>query len=302
MESLANALEKLREWETYKKFIKEHNDYYLAHGFIQLTGQYQKKDAWQIGFYSSKNDNLAVFTTEPLKQLPFEEAFKESGIIEELPEPKTLIDFDKATGILRHLMGDEYSKEVVSSFIIILQVLKGEIIYNITAVTQSLSMIIIKMDARDGNIIEHEQRSLMDLKKKDDYSLLSPDLANGVISELLAENKTGISERDLLIETGRRVQAYAVMAGYLFRFRERIGKRYAVESPASVAFDFHLIRVSDGSILWGGSYDETQRALSENVLHIGTFLTRKGQWIKADKMAKEGLNKILKTFQTVHGD
>ncbi len=140
------------------------------------------------------------------------------------------------------------------------------------------------------------------LKKKDDYCLLSPDLANGVISELLAENKTGISERDLLIKTGSRVQAYAVMAGYLFRFRERIGERYSVKSPASVGFDFHLIRVSDGCILWGGNYNETQRALSENILHIGTFLKRKGEWITAEEMAREGLEKMFKSFQPVSGN
>lgn len=168
MESLADAMKKLEAWDEYQSFTKKYDDYYLAHGFIQLTGHYEEKDAWQIGFYSLKQDNLAVFITDPLKQLPFEESFKESGIIEPLLDPSTLIDLEKATGIVRHLMGDKYSKEVVSSFIVILQVLKGECLYNITAVTQSLSMIIIKIDARDGNIIEHNQRSLMDLKKKDD--------------------------------------------------------------------------------------------------------------------------------------
>ena len=140
------------------------------------------------------------------------------------------------------------------------------------------------------------------LKKRNKYKLLTPDQARGVLSELLVENTTGMPERDLLIKTGSRVQAYAVMAGYLYRFRERIGNRYSVESPSSVAFDFHLIRVSDGRILWGGSYDETQRSLSENILNIGTFLKRKAEWITADTMAKEGLEEMFKSFQPVTGD
>ncbi len=168
MNSLADIMKQLQEWDEYKQFQKDYPDYYLAHGFIQLDGHYEEKESWQVGFYSKKQDNLAVFTSDPLKQLPFEEAFKESGIIEPLPEPSTLIDLEKATGILRHLMGDEYSKEVVSSFIVILQVLEGKVIYNITAVTQSLSMIIVKIDAKSGELIDHKQRSLMDLKKKDD--------------------------------------------------------------------------------------------------------------------------------------
>ncbi len=168
MKSLADAMQKLNDWETYKKFTKEYDDYYLAHGFIQLTTQYEPKEDWQIGFYSLKQDNLAVFTIEPLKQLPFEDAFKESGIIDPLPDPSTLIDLDKVAGLLRHLMGDVYSKEVVSSFIVILQVLNGQVLYNVTAVTLSLSMVIIKIDALSGEILEHKQKSLMDLKKKDD--------------------------------------------------------------------------------------------------------------------------------------
>jgi len=140
------------------------------------------------------------------------------------------------------------------------------------------------------------------LKKNGKYNLLFLGMAEGVMTDLLAENTKDVSERDLLVKAGRQVQAYAVMAGYLYRFKERIGKRYSVESPASVAFGFHLVRVSDGRVLWGGNYDVTQRALSENILQIGTFLKRKGKWVTVEEMTKEGLEKIFKSFRHVTGN
>ncbi len=83
------------------------------------------------------------------------------------------------------------------------------------------------------------------------------------------------------------------MVGHIYRFRERIGTRYSVDSPASVAFDIPLISVKNGRILWVDHLDETQRSLSENLFQLGTFLRRKGTWITAEEMAISGLEDML---------
>ncbi|MBW2247657.1 MAG: hypothetical protein JRF62_10810, partial [Deltaproteobacteria bacterium] len=82
----------------------------------------------------------------------------------------------------------------------------------------------------------------------------------------------------------------------IFRFRERVGGKYSVDLPASVAFDIHLIRVSDGRLLWNDHFDETQRPLSENLFQLGPFLQRKARWITANEMAVSGLKDVLKSF------
>ncbi len=136
------------------------------------------------------------------------------------------------------------------------------------------------------------------LKSKGDFELVPPGQAQGVLSNLLYGDTGTLSERALLVETGRALNADAVLAGYIFRFRERIGTRYAVKSPASVAFDIHLIRVADGRVLWSGQFNETQKSLSEDLLHLETFLKRKARWITAPEMAQAGLEHILQSLSS----
>lgn len=137
---------------------------------------------------------------------------------------------------------------------------------------------------------------LLSMKKRLGFKLIPPEYARGVLSALLSENEKVLSELDILVETGRRIEVDAVMAGHIYRFRERIGRRYSVESPASVAFDIHLVDVATGRILWVGVFDETQCSLTENLFKIGTFLKRKGRWITAEEMAIQGLEDVLQTF------
>ena len=127
------------------------------------------------------------------------------------------------------------------------------------------------------------------LKSNTDFNLIPSGQAQGVLSG--DENR--LSELELLVETGRALKADAVMVGHIYRFRERIGTRYSVDSPASVAFDIHLISVKNGRILWVDHLDETQRSLSENLFQLGTFLRRKGTWITAEEMAISGLEDML---------
>jgi hypothetical protein len=69
-----------------------------------------------------------------------------------------------------------------------------------------------------------------------------------------------------------------------------------VQSPASVAFDIHLISVADGSSIWYGYYDETQQSLSENLFRLRLFFKRKWKWITAEEMAISALDELLETF------
>jgi hypothetical protein len=153
-----------------------------------------------------------------------------------------------------------------------------------------------------GEVAEIADRMLTDhlfllLKEREDIALVPTGQARGVWVGLLLESKRTLSERELLIKTGRALAVDTVMVGYLYRFQDRIGNQYSVDSPASVAFHIHLIRVSDGRLLWSGSFDETQRSLSENLFQLGTFIQRKARWITAKEMAISGLENIMKTLR-----
>jgi hypothetical protein len=139
------------------------------------------------------------------------------------------------------------------------------------------------------------------LKDRKDIELIPSSQAQGVMSGLLAGSKKMAQERDLQLEIGRALNADAIFAGYIYRFRERFGGEYSVDLPASVAFDVHLIRVEDGRVLWSAHLDETQRPLSDDLFRLGLFLRRKAKWITAKEMAISGLEDMLKDFYTPAG-
>ncbi len=149
-----------------------------------------------------------------------------------------------------------------------------------------------------GEVAEYGPDVLTDhlsrlLDARADLQTAPPAQARGIRSELLDAHGTEILDRFLFVEIGRRTGADAVMAGYVYRFRERVGASYGVDAPASVAFDLHLIRSADAAIIWSGHFDETQQPLTDDLFKLESFLQRKGRWVSATEMAEAGLEKML---------
>ena len=128
--------------------------------------------------------------------------------------------------------------------------------------------------------------------KEKHYDLISPGQAKGVYSSLLSSDAAE-AEIEILQKIGQAFSADAVLIGYLYRWQKREGTDFAVDRPASVAFDLYLIRPQDGAILWKGGFDKTQKSLSENILDVGTFLKGQGRWMTAEKLAEIGLEDLL---------
>ena len=84
VEDFKEIHEKLVKSDAFSSFQEENKGYYLAHGFVQLDSKDGVAKDWQVGLYSPKKDNLAVFETNPPEFISFDEAFKEGGIINEL--------------------------------------------------------------------------------------------------------------------------------------------------------------------------------------------------------------------------
>jgi len=133
------------------------------------------------------------------------------------------------------------------------------------------------------------QRTVDTLRRQTDISVVVHDRTMNVGAEKL-------SERQLITRAGKLAGADAVLAGYIYRYEDRIGTNLAVKNPASIALSIHLIRVVDGVDIWSGYVDETQQALAEDIFKAPDFLRRKGRWVSADDMADAGLDKIFESF------
>lgn len=134
------------------------------------------------------------------------------------------------------------------------------------------------------------------LKSRKDLELVPESQAEGALSTILSGESAELPQRELLTKVGFSLGADAVLAGKIYRFIERDGTGLSAKTPASVAFELDLIRVSDGRVVWSGHFDETQKSLFENLFQWNTFWQRKGMWITAEQLATEGLNRTFETF------
>lgn len=134
------------------------------------------------------------------------------------------------------------------------------------------------------------------LREKKYYRKIVTSSSQWGNADLMSKKNRDRTERELLMVAGRSAGADAVMAGYLYRYQQRVGSNISVDTPASVAFGIHLIDVKTGRSLWRGHIDETQRSLSENLFNISTFIKRKARWVTAEEMAASGLREIIKTL------
>jgi curli biogenesis system outer membrane secretion channel CsgG len=76
-----------------------------------------------------------------------------------------------------------------------------------------------------------------------------------------------------------------------------VGKEYAAESAASVAFDLYLVDSRAQKVVWSAYFDETQQALTDDLLFMGTFFRRGARWITAEEMASEAMTDMFKGFE-----
>jgi hypothetical protein len=130
---------------------------------------------------------------------------------------------------------------------------------------------------------------------KPKFSVISGERVAGIFRRV-SSNSLTTPLRQILRDVGSELGAEGVVAGYLYRFRERKGVAYTVELPASVAFEIHLLRVSDGALVWRGIFDKTQTSLMEDLFQFSSFYREKGRWVTAEELTGEGLEQILKTF------
>lgn len=77
-------------------------------------------------------------------------------------------------------------------------------------------------------------------------------------------------------------------------WHQREGSKAGVTNAAHVRVEFFLLRVDEGEVASRSVYDEQQVGLADNLLNMGTFIKRRGQWVTAEQLAAEGMRKAVK--------
>ncbi|HKJ23512.1 MAG TPA: hypothetical protein VKB65_01725 [Myxococcota bacterium] len=127
----------------------------------------------------------------------------------------------------------------------------------------------------------------------DDFAVA---LVNAGIDPSLPESRRPIANVAAL-----QFGADGVLVGEVWRFRDRTGQSLAAASPASVGFSVTLYDAPAARRLWSGTFDETQHALSENVLNARRYPGGGTRWLTAEELAKWGAQEMSRSMPVSGG-
>ena len=102
--------------------------------------------------------------------------------------------------------------------------------------------------------------------------------------------------QNLAKRLGPALNANLIVAGNVWKYKERVGSPGAIQSPASVGFAVYLIEPAGGKLLWKSTFSETQKSLFENVLNAKAFFNTGGNWLTARELAQYGVGEVFKEF------
>ena len=154
------------------------------------------------------------------------------------------------------------------------------------------SILVLPVQATPEKQSDHSQletgvmamnRSLIHYFEDKSYAKFLTDF------DRLTDDMPSGNRLSLIQNVGRKYESDAVLLCDISRYVERKGKTYAIESPASVAFGCKLIEVKTGRAACFFNFDETQQAVTDNLLAAKLRL----KWLTAEELLNEGLQKKL---------
>ena len=121
-----------------------------------------------------------------------------------------------------------------------------------------------------------------------------PDLT---VADALAGISPVLTLEDRARELAEAVEADGVIFGTISRFVERDGSDYGADRPASVAFELKAFATKKGEVIWEGEFDETQEALSENLLNAWQFWKGGPRWFTAAEFIGLGVDRLIEDLE-----
>jgi hypothetical protein len=100
--------------------------------------------------------------------------------------------------------------------------------------------------------------------------------------------------RSLAVKLGAALGADLVLAGTVWRFRDRGAVEGITDSPAAVAFAVYLIDAKTGRRKWRGVFDMAQNQMTDDLLKARQHARLGIGWLSAEELAKAGVDQVLK--------
>jgi len=165
---------------------------------------------------------------------------------------------------------------------------------------ESLTCPICELTFVSENIKDGAARALTGcvqeaLERRHGAKAIALDEVSSAYQEIPRDD-TKDTPRSLARKTGEALAADFMIAGTLWRYRDRVRDPLGPGRGASVAFDMYLIEVSSGKTLWKARFDETQRPLTKDIRGAKVLLKKGVKWLSADELARYGVEEAFKKF------
>jgi hypothetical protein len=125
--------------------------------------------------------------------------------------------------------------------------------------------------------------------------LLGYDVPSAAASVVNARVLVALGSETKLVVVDAPQQANAVLSGVVRRWSERDGSASGVRHPASVWLKLEL-RDDKGRLIWTGTYEETQAALSEDAGSFPRAWERGFRWVTAEELADYGVRQLVRAL------
>lgn len=96
------------------------------------------------------------------------------------------------------------------------------------------------------------------------------------------------------IAYGKQQGAQFLLVPQILDWHEREGSEAGVTNSAHVRVEFYLLNIEREGVQDRSIFEEKQVGLIENLLTVGEFVKRRGQWVTASELCVEGMKKAVK--------
>ncbi len=129
-----------------------------------------------------------------------------------------------------------------------------------------------------------------ELKKTDQFQMLTENQLDAILGDPWGGRLQQIRT------IGKATRCGAVLKTDLTKYRQRVGSNMSIETSAAAAFSMELIDVKTGIVFWTTSFDESQKALLDDIFSFNTAERRGFKWLSVEELSRDGVKSRLKEF------
>ncbi len=165
MSSMQELLLALKKADSFQQWSRIHPSGYLSHFFCQINNEFAPLNKWEVGFYEPSAGKITVFIVldnGDAEIKPADDVFqKEKAAIEKLEIEKVKITLEQGKQAWKDQVQEFFPKETMGDGFVVLQTLEKNQVWNFTFITKTLKFVNMKIDASGGEIVSHEEISLV---------------------------------------------------------------------------------------------------------------------------------------------